>query len=150
MSYKDDAIKGEVGVKIFTEFLDKRKVKWELVPIEHKADYDIKTDRGTYEVKCQMTSDRYTICIEEVGDMDKPGWIFTSKADWLIIVSPRQAHFIKINLKQLQASWDTISARYDLIENKPTAGEHGQVWISKFKRIGIWDLGDIQHSCTKL
>jgi len=141
-NFKDDYKKGDSGVDIFTKYILKNQ-SYEFSNSSNKEDYDIKAGNGIkYEIKCNYKDDN-KIIIEEWYDMKnkKPGWIKTSKSDFIVFISAKSKTCVFYQFRQLQRWYDNnikfIEQNFGLKINNQTVGIYGDKWYSSYRRINM-------------
>jgi len=144
-SFKNDYKKGNKAIDLFTKRILKDQT-WKFSDKDHKEDYDIKTETGTtFEVKGSYQDDG-NLCIEEWYDMGerKPGWIKTSKADYIVFVSCVSKTIIIYPRAKFRDwyryNYRYIQRQYGLQINEPTKGLYGDEWYSAFRRIPMAEI----------
>ena len=132
--FSDDMLIGDKAVHYFIDVLDKRGIKYlDATPKQQDQEIDIITKRGTYEIKYQK--DPNTVCIEDDDGLGR-GWVYYSKADYLLEINPKHKVIVEFDMVQLrQAYLHDIKDKYTLFKNKQTNGLYGDVWKGSFRMV---------------
>ena len=141
--YKKKSKLGAEALKCITDWMTEYNIKWRhATPEEQAHEIDI-VAKKSYEVKHQTYPD--SICLEEIsirmpGKSDVPGWMYTSKADYLINVAPDRKSFLKINMQELKNVYIKIKRNYTLIWDSTDNGLRGDKWESAHRVIKVGTL----------
>ena len=101
-----------------------------------KMGYDVLVKRTKVEVK--LMTYKSMVCLEEVGDMDKPGWMHTSQADILAEVRTDVIYFF--NMPALQKLYHATKQNYKLRYNRKQTHGRYQDWTSAYYMYPLIDL----------
>jgi len=149
--FNKNEIVGKQAVDAFKKYLTTKKVTYrDASDIEQKAGIDLVINNKTYEIKHQ-TLDNCLIIEETSINDNQSGWIYTSKADYLIEVSSDRSMITKISMPELRTFYTAIKNNYKLYPNKCSEGKFMDHWTSWFRIIEVNDLnGYVSVRRTKI
>ena len=144
MRFSDDYVKGQKAVeavKMYLMDMDNANISFrDATPEEQKDEIDlVVNDTETCEIKVQSKPN--VIAVEETSQDAKPGWIYTSKAKWLLEVSDK--HILKIDMQKLWEYYCATKHLNKLIINKGESdGWFGDKWHSSFRYYPVTEIAN--------
>ncbi len=143
-NFADDFKTGDIGVNIFLKNFV-RGQRYTYSSLEDKELYDLSMNGTRYEIKCNYHDDGILFIEEWTNEAKhKPGWIKTTKSDYVAFVSKRTETILLYPTKQLhnwyKENYQLIKKRYTLHKNKRSKGLYGDEWVSSYRAIPRGDI----------
>ena len=140
-SFDRDEKLGKEAVAAFVQYLDNQGAHY--MPATQTQQWqgmDIIVGSETYEVKHQSFEN--AVVVEESSLTNGTGWIYSSKAKWLLEVSADRKKAWKIDMVQLRKFYDATKKNYEHYQNEKSDGTRGDQWISSFRVYPLKDFAN--------
>lgn len=146
--FNKDLEESEKAVQAFAKLIANYDVPYELATTEQqRIGIDLISRNTKYEIKHMSYSD--AIAIEETGECNKPGWIYTSQADKLVEVREEQEFYI-FNFTEVKWFYEKTKHMYELHYNEETKGTY-ENWKSSFRIYPLRDFnGYLKFETVKI
>jgi len=146
--------KGKIGEELFLKWLQEDLWEWGWEDVRSDPEYRRKDidfivcgdEAYTVDVKASYRSDGIIVIEEQSVVGSKPGWIYTSEADFFVFINIENGEMVWLqNDEDLQGWWESNKHAYNEMFNSTDQGR----WKSSYRKIPLADLPQNQYEIRK-